>query len=98
MKAEVTNTEEAKVATTETKVVDTESMLYLKNMIATKSATADAEVVEATDKPVAVCVTTKQGDYACEGIRFTAKPFQFYADAVLVETLSKDENLTVEVI
>lgn len=65
---------------------------------AIKTTTTEAKAVEATDKPVAVRVTAKQGDYVCEGIRFTAKPFQFYAPPALVEVLSKDANLVVEVI
>lgn len=65
---------------------------------ATKATATEAKAVEATDKLVAVRVTTMRLEYECNGIRFTAKPFQFYADAALVETLSKDENLTVEVI
>ena len=57
---------------------------------AAPKATKDAAAL------VAVCVTAKQHDYVCEGIRFSVKPFQFFASPALVEVLAKDENLVVE--
>ena len=57
---------------------------------AAPKATKDAAAL------VAVRVTAKQSDYVCEGIRFSTKPFQFFAGAALLESLAKDENLLVE--
>ena len=63
---------------------------------AVKVADAPKATKDTAAAPVAVRVTAKQHDYVCEGIRFSAKPFQFFASAALLESLAKDENLLVE--
>ena len=61
-----------------------------------KVVTAPKATKDTAAAPVAVRVTAKQNDYVCEGIRFSIKPFQFFASPALVEVLAKDENLVVE--